>query len=170
MEESVLNGYVGFETAKILKKLGFNMICNSCWSMYPHHNNEPLGCDEEYELRAEGKDNEISFKPYWQSGFNSNNAMWGKDKDIWTCPSFEEAIGWLYHTFDIYVNATPYMGQACIEWCGEVYNLWAGSINVFKKYHYAFRYEALNYTIYLACEHILKDIKHKKNKKNESNK
>jgi len=156
MEASVLNGCVGFENAKILKKLGFNMMCNGCWSMYPHHNGEPLGSDEEYELRAEGRDNEITFEPYWQSRFNSNNAMWGKDKNIWACPSFEDVIGWLYHTFDIYVNATPYIGQGCIEWCGEIHKISSGTIEVFKKYHYAYRCEALNYIIYIACEQLLK--------------
>ena len=159
MEGLILEGYVGLDTAKILKKLGFNMICDACWSMYPHFNGEPLGSDEQYELEAEGRANEITYEPYCQTGFNSNNAMW-KNQDIWSCPKIEDVIGWLYHTYDIYVNATPYITHG-IQWIGEIHNILSSdSISVFKKYGYNFRYEALNYIIYIACEQLL-ELKNK---------
>jgi len=154
MTNVILNGYVGLDTAKILKKLGFNMICDACWSMYPHFKGEPLGNDEEYELRSEGRDNEITYEPYCECGINTNNAMW-KNEDIWACPKIDTVVDWLYHTFDIYVNTKPYMSSV-IQWVGEIYNISSvGTISVFKKYGYNDRYEALNYIIFIACEQLL---------------
>ena len=156
MENLILEGYINLETAKILKQLGFNMICDTYWTMYPFYEGEPIDCDEQYELVAEGKENEITYEPYCETRVNSNNAMW-KNKDAWACPKIEDVIAWLYHTFDIYVNSTPYITQNGIQWVGEIYNISSdGTISVFKKYGYNFRNEALNAIIFIACKQYLK--------------
>lgn len=150
-------GYVGFETAKLLKQIGFNVICNACWSMYPHFEGEPLGCDEEYELISNGRENEITYEPYFQMGVNSNNAMW-KNQDIWTCPKIEDVIIWFLHTYDIYVVANPYIDKG-LYWKGEIQTIKGNTIEVFTKNGYHSRYEALNCMIYLVCEQFIDNIK-----------
>ena len=50
---------VSSKTAKELKDFGFDIICPNCYGVAIMHNGEELGFDEEYELRAEGRGDEI---------------------------------------------------------------------------------------------------------------
>lgn len=53
---------ITFETAKLLKDFGFDIICPKCYGVAVMHNGEYLGYDEECELRAEGRDDEYDEK------------------------------------------------------------------------------------------------------------
>ena len=55
---------VSSKTAKELKDFGFDIICPNCYGVAIMHNGEYLGCDEEYELRAEGRGDEIEYVEY----------------------------------------------------------------------------------------------------------
>ena len=66
---------VTFETSKLLKDFGFDIICPQCYGTAIIHNGEYLGYDEKYELRAEGRGDEIKYV----DGMLYN--MWFKNND-----------------------------------------------------------------------------------------
>ena len=109
------------ETAKSLKDFGFDIICPNCYGVAVMHNGEYLGCDEEYELRAEGRGDEIEYIDY---GMLYN--MWFKngDKeghDVCAAPDIETVRKWFRDKYNFHITAMPYSTVEGFMWMADVY-------------------------------------------------
>lgn len=94
--------YVSLEVAKLLKERGFREWCSYFYGTAVQHNGEDIDEDEEYELKAEGRGDEIE---YIEGGhlyhFNCNNSK--EDINIWACPTQSLATKWLREIYDIFI-------------------------------------------------------------------
>ena len=113
---------VTFETAKLLKDFGFDVICPRCYGIAIMHNGEYLGCDEEYELRAEGRCNEIE---YVDGGMLYD--MWFKNtdkeyNDVYAAPDIENVRKWFRDNYNLHITAMPYITVEGCLWSSEVYS------------------------------------------------
>lgn len=113
---------VTFETAKFLKDFGFDIICPKCYGVAVMHNGEYLGCDEEYELRAEGRGNEIE---YIDGGMLYD--MWFKNTDkkhynVYAAPDIETVRKWFRDKYNLHITAMPYITVEGRFWLSEVYS------------------------------------------------
>jgi hypothetical protein len=112
---------VTFETAKFLKDFGFDIICPKCYGVAVMHNGEYLGYDEECELRAEGRDDEIE---YVDGGMLYN--MWFKNtdeehQDVYAAPDIEIVRKWFRDNYNLHITAMPYITVEGCFWLSEVY-------------------------------------------------
>lgn len=106
----VTEDYVSFETAKLLKEKGFKEWCSQCYGLDVRHSGEPIDFDEEYELKAAGKENEIEYVDggrmynYGCGNFNPGSP--------YAAPSLYVAMKWLrkVHHIDIEVR-THYLNR-----------------------------------------------------------
>lgn len=88
--------YVNLETAKLLKKAGFKIGCDSFYGLDVRHNGESIGEDEEYELKARGRKSEIEYVQGGRvySGFYHSNKK-GEDYNGYSRPTLAVAQKWL---------------------------------------------------------------------------
>lgn len=111
---------VSSETAKVLKDFGFDIICPQCYGIAIMHNGEYLGCDEEYELRSEGRDDEIEYVEY---GMLYN--MWLKnekeDRNVCAAPDIETVRKWFRDKYNLHITAMPYITVEGCMWMADVY-------------------------------------------------
>ena len=112
---------VTFETAKILKDFGFDIICPKCYGVAVMHNGEYLGCDEEYELRAEGRGDEIE---YIDGGKLYDMWFINTDKnyhDVYAAPDIETVRKWFRDNYNLHITAMPYITVEGHFWLSDVY-------------------------------------------------
>lgn len=111
---------VSYETGMLLKQFGFDAICPQCYGTKPVHNGEYLGCDEEYELRAEGRGDEIEYiKGGMLYSFWTKNSE--EQPDVCTAPALEEVRQWFRNKYNIHINAMPYITTEGQFWVSDVY-------------------------------------------------
>lgn len=99
---------VTFETAKSLKDFGFDIICPKCYGIAVMHNGEYLGCDEEYELRAEGRGDEIEYIDggmLYDMWFKNNDK---EDHNVYAAPDIETVRKWFRDKYKLHITAMPY--------------------------------------------------------------
>lgn len=92
---------VSIETAKLLKEVGFNEMCDCCYGLSVRHNGREIDEDEEYELKSEGLADEIEYV----DGAHLYH-MWCRNNDynsIYSCPTQEDALEWVRENLKIYV-------------------------------------------------------------------
>ena len=93
-----------------LKNLGYDEPCDASYVTARRHKGEDLGCDEEYELRAEGRDDEIEYVPGewidWHWVKNSEGYV-KKDEDICAAPYIDDVIDWLESKHRVLVVVSP---------------------------------------------------------------
>lgn len=111
---------VNLENAKLLKELGFREWCNCCYGTAVRHNGENIDEDEEYELKADGRENEIE---YIEGGelyhINCNNHK--EDVNVWACPTQEQVLQWLRNKYRTHIVGIPYITIEGQLWLSEVY-------------------------------------------------
>lgn len=79
-----------------LKEAGYDDGCECFWATDIRHNGEYLGCDEEYELRAEGRGDEIEYIPGGRLTQHWNyNDDFSDDEETCSAPDIYDAIEWL---------------------------------------------------------------------------
>lgn len=118
MKNKIDKYYLNYNKCMKLKKRGYNVFCDKLYGPYPHYNNEPLGSDEEYELRAEGKGNEIIYKVIDQSCFNKNSEL---DEESCSCPEINDVIDWLLINWNVHITVKPYWNSEGLNWFGDVH-------------------------------------------------
>ena len=106
-----------YEVSKLLKEKGFKEWCTHCYSDMPTHNGEYLGCDEEYELEAEGRGDEI----VWIEGGMLHHLNSRNDDAATACPTHQMASDWLRENYDLHIIAFPYKADKERKWCCYVY-------------------------------------------------
>ena len=112
---------VSSETAKVLKDFGFDILCPQCYGVAIMHNGEYLGCDEEYELRAEGRGDEIEYVEYgmlYDMWFKNNNK---EGHDVCAAPDIETVTKWLRDKHNLHITAMPYITVEGCMWMADVY-------------------------------------------------
>lgn len=112
---------VSSETAKTLKDFGFDVVCPQCYGTAVMHNGEYLGCDEEYELRSEGRGDEIE---YIDGGMLYT--MWFKNNDkedhhVYAAPDIETVRKWFRDKYKLHITAMPYITVEGCFWLADVY-------------------------------------------------
>lgn len=112
---------VSSKTAKDLKDFGFDIICPNCYGVAVMHNGEYLGCDEEYELRAEGRGDEIEYVEYgmlYHMWFKNNEK---EDHNVCAAPDIETVRKWFRDEYSIHITAMPYITVEGCMWMADVY-------------------------------------------------
>ena len=112
---------VTFETAKILKDFGFDIICPKCYGIAVMHNDGYLGCDEEYELRSEGRGDEIEYIDggrLYDMWFKNNDK---EDHDVYAAPDIETVRKWFRDKYKLHITAMPYITVEGCLWMADVY-------------------------------------------------
>lgn len=112
---------VSSKTAKDLKDFGFDIICPNCYGVAVMHNGEYLGCDEEYELHAEGRGDEIEYIEYgtlYHMWFKNNEK---EDHNVCAAPDIETVRKWFRDKYSIHITAMPYITVEGCFWLSEVY-------------------------------------------------
>lgn len=112
---------VSSETAKALKDFGFDILCPNCYGVAIMHNGEYLGCDEEYELCAEGRGNEIECIEYgmlYNMWFKNNEK---EDRNVCAAPDIETVRKWFRDKYSLHITAMPYITVEGCMWMADVY-------------------------------------------------
>lgn len=119
MNNKFESAHVTLSNAKLLKELGFHVYCPTCYGMAILHNGEYLGCDEEYELRAEGRENEIE---YVDGGMiydlYTNNTG---DDGLYARPTQDVVFIWLRKRYNVHIVAMPYITTEGQFWVSDAY-------------------------------------------------
>lgn len=109
---------VTLKNAKLLKELGFDEWCRYCYGVAVKHNDVCIDEDEEYELKAEGRGDEIK---YVDGGMlynmNFQNSMY--DGKTYACPSQEFALQWVRKNYKIHIHSIPYITVEGQLWLAE---------------------------------------------------
>lgn len=91
-----------------LKKLGYNEGCHLLYTTAHRYHGEDLGLDEEYELRSEGKGDEIEYFPgeWIVDMWNKNDLDYISDDDC-SAPIINDVIDWLESEHRVLVVVRP---------------------------------------------------------------
>lgn len=116
-----------YELSLKLKKVGYNEWCRQYWCTAVRHNGKDLDEDEEYELKAEGKVNEIEYIPggWVHEHWNRNNDDIFGD-DVCSAPLINDVIDWLEVEKGIFVVPELVYGDECpgifpYKWRANIY-------------------------------------------------
>ena len=135
MINKILTYYVDYPTAKLLRKFGFNVPCELYYEWYPHYKGEPLSFDDECELKSEGKEKEIKYKPLIQKMYNKNTSL-GYEKNC-SCPSLEVVRSWVLKNFNISFVIKPYYdSENKLLWKSEIYSIKEKTIDLVTALYY----------------------------------
>lgn len=109
-----------------LKKLGFNEPCDYLYTTAIRHNGEDLDSDEEYELKAEGHDDEIEYVPggWLEEHYNRNDFGYLSDETC-SAPWLHDVVDWFEKEHGLIINVTPVFGIEFGEE-GEMQNAFMG--------------------------------------------
>lgn len=120
MQEKI---YVNKENAIKLKELGYNEWAVSLYCLGVFHKGQPLGSDEEFELKCEGLESEIEYVPFGDICYfnNKNDEFMGEN----SCsrPLAEEVIQWLLEKHNLYIAVLPTFRNGGYVWRYDIYEL-----------------------------------------------
>ena len=112
---------VSFEVAKLIKEKGFNEMCRESYIPRYTHNGEDIDEDEEFELKCEGRENEIEIiegGSTWEH-WNRNN----DDSVSVSAPSLWGMMEYLREKYNIHITVKPYVNEDGINFLYEIYTL-----------------------------------------------
>ena len=110
----ITEDYVSFETAKLLKEKVFKEWCRQCYGLDALHNGEPIDVDEEFELKAAGRENEIEYVDggrmydYGCDNFNPGSP--------YAAPSLYVAMKWLREEHNLFIGIHPRLSFTDYYW------------------------------------------------------
>ena len=100
----VTEDYVSLETAKLLKEKGFRETCPYCYGLDVRHNGKYIDSDEEFELKSEGRENEIEYV----DGGHFYHIWSNNSDDTYAAPTIQIAMKWLKDAHRIHFEIEPY--------------------------------------------------------------
>ena len=123
--------YCSYEVARLLKEKGFRENCRYCYGTAVRHNGEDIDEDEEFELKSEGRADEIE---YIKGGilhnlYYDNGKSFGKD--VYATSTHQMACDWLRKAYNIHIGINPISGKgynatiydvADFDDCGIIYS------------------------------------------------
>ena len=142
--------YINFELAKLLKDKGFCEWCSKCYGVAVLHNGVEIDLDEEYELKAEGRENEIE---YVEGGMLHDHSYNNFDKDakIWAAPTLWAAMKWLREVHNIFIQVELYKyDDYCFEVFQNTHRLIVEKDDVYNSYE-----EAVEAAIKYCLKHLI---------------
>ena len=99
----IVEDYVSFETAKLLKENGFNHWCYKCYGTAVYHKGVPISFDEECDLKSEGLENEIEYVDGgYLYDFGCDNRK--KDAKVWAAPTLQIARKWIKEKYKRHIE------------------------------------------------------------------
>ena len=99
----IVEDYVSFETAKLLKENGFNHWCYKCYGTAVYHKGVPISFDEECDLKSEGLENEIEYvEGGYLYDFGCDNRK--KDAKVWAAPTLQIARKWIKEKYKRHIE------------------------------------------------------------------
>lgn len=109
-----------YELSMLLKEKGFRERCRYCYGTAVRHNGEDIDEDEEFELKSEGRADEIEYI----KGGTLHNLYYDNDKsfgkDVCATPTHQMACDWLYVKYGIFITTDVYLdeldGSKYITW------------------------------------------------------
>ena len=111
----IAEDYVSFETAKLLKENGFNVMCGSMYIPDIRHNGNSISFNEELDLKNEGLGDEIEIVDggdIWDAwNVNSDNS-----ETEYSRPSIILAWKWFLCKHNVEIH--PYLTS--LGWCFEI--------------------------------------------------
>jgi hypothetical protein len=115
MRIRISEDYVSFETAKLLKENGFNVMCDSEYIPDIRHNGRSISFDRELDLKDEGRGDEIEVVEggqIWDTwNTNSNNS-----ENEYSRPSI--LLAWKWFLVEHKVEIHPFITS--VGWCFEI--------------------------------------------------
>ena len=103
----ITEDYVSLEIAKLLKEKGFKHWCYKSYGTAVYHKGEPISPHEEYELKDEGKGDEIEYvEGGYLYDFGCDNSK--KDAKVWAAPSIYVTMKWLREAHKIGIFPSIY--------------------------------------------------------------
>ena len=111
----ITEDYVSFETAKLLKENGFNVMCDSEYIPDIRHNGRSISFDRELDLKDEGRGDEIEVVDggqIWDSwNINSKNS-----ENEYSRPTIQ--LAWKWFLVEHNVEIRPFLTS--MGWCFEI--------------------------------------------------
>lgn len=96
-----------YELSMLLKEKGFRERCRYCYGTAVRHNGEDIDEDEEFELKSEGRADEIEYI----KGGTLHNLYYDNDKsfgkDVCATPTHQMACDWLREVHHICITIYP---------------------------------------------------------------
>lgn len=109
-----------YETCMRLRNHGFNVWCKKCYVKYPYYRGQPLGSDEEFELRAEGKAKAIRYKMTLYD-MNNSNTSFHNETDC-SCPEINDVLDWFLINWNVHIIVKPYwLENHQISWFYDIF-------------------------------------------------
>ena len=102
----ITENYVSFEVAKLLREKGFREVCSRCYGIAVLHNGVHISVDEEFELKHEGRGNEIEYVEggmFYDLNYKNSN----DDADVWSAPTLWGAMKWLREVHNVTIVSIP---------------------------------------------------------------
>ena len=96
-----------YELSMLLQEKGFKELCRYCYGTAVRHNGKDIDEDEEFELKSEGRADEIE---YIKGGvlhdlYYDNDKSFGKD--VCAAPTHQTACDWLREIYHICITIYP---------------------------------------------------------------
>ena len=96
--------YVSFATAKKLKEKNFMELCDSLYSTAFLHNGQEIDEDDEFELRCDGRENEIEYVEGGTVFYHPfYNARYGADGKEVARPTLYQAMNWFRNNHNMHI-------------------------------------------------------------------
>lgn len=93
-------------TAQVLKAIGYNKLAQFVYATDFRYKGKHISFEEELDLKAEGKGNQIEQIPFGDivciNNFNKENS-----DDSCSAPTIDEAAEWLRDNWKIYISVEP---------------------------------------------------------------
>lgn len=104
---------VSYDTALLLKEIGFDVVCEQYYGPYAHHNGEPIDADDEFELKDEGKENEIEYKIIKLNFVHQNKEFrpdgWCPNEKCCSCPTIDTVVEWILVNYNTHLKVEPFV-------------------------------------------------------------
>lgn len=111
--------YCSYETCMLLKKKGFNELCNAMYCDAYLYNGEYINSDHIYEYKDEGKELTIEHGGMFFDHANTNQDEWMSETSC-SLVAQQVAVKWLFLRTNTYIIANPYATQDGIFWMCEL--------------------------------------------------
>ena len=121
-QDNITTQVVSYESAMMLRKLGFKIWCEYLYTEFPYHNDEPLFEDEEFELKAAGKESEIEWRTIVYKMTNSNSVDFTVGDKGCSAPEISVVLEWLRLNHNMIITYEPVqeIETSKIKWASRV--------------------------------------------------
>lgn len=174
MNETKTKKICSLETAKKLRALMFNLICDYMYCTDVRHKGKHIDYETELDLKFEGKESEIEEVPFGQlmsmTNFNVENGP-----NACSAPFLNDAVDWLRDHYNVVIYNEPFyidMSQSTLYTprvmflTGGMFHQKYEDMNYMNEIDGEDYWEVLDKAVSKACDMISEQKSRKKNKQN----